>query len=292
MAMTDRKFGIALLTPSIILISLLFVYPICYSLYMSLHDKDPFSMEAAPFAGLEFYQSALTNPAFWIAFKNGIIYGGTTVLFQVILGVACALILNLPFAGRSVARGLVLLPYVIPTIGGTLIWKFMFNDILGVVNRSLMFLGILNEPIAWIGDTHWAMIGVITVSVWKFFPFVVICVLARLQTIPGDLYAAARVDGANFVHRFIDITIPQLKHILYVVILLRVIWMFNEFEAIYLLTGGGPVDATTTLPILAYQKAFLNFELSPAMAITIIMMVFLILSSIILFRIYRVEEEI
>jgi multiple sugar transport system permease protein len=136
------------------------------------------------------------------------------------------------------------------------------------------------------------MFGVIVVAVWKMFPFVIICVLARLQTIPEELYDAARVDGANAFNRFKDITIPQLRHILFVVILLRFVWMFNDFEMIWLLTKGGPVDTTTTLPIFTYLTSFKNFELSLGMATTIFMMFFLIIVSIIFFKIYKIDEEI
>ncbi len=184
------------------------------------------------------------------------------------------------------------MPYVIPTVGATLIWKWLYDDLLGIVNRVLLFLGIIDKSIAWLGDMKWAMIAVIIVGIWKMFPFVVICVLARLQTIPEDLYDAARVDGANAFQRFRDITIPQLRYILFIVVLLRFVWMFNEFEVIWLLTNGGPVDRTTTMPIFAYLTAFRNYQLSPGMAVTIIMMAFLIIMALIFFKIYKVEEEI
>ena len=291
MRFTDRKFGITLLIPAVLMVALLFVYPIAYSLFMSFHEKNPFGTEA-PYVGLEIFQTVLEDPDFWAAFKNGLIFGCSTVFFQLVIGMSLALLLNMPFGGRSVARGLVLLPYVIPAVGGALIWKWMYNDILGIVNRVLGFLRLIDRSIAWIGDPEWAMIGVIIVAVWKMFPFVVICVLARLQTIPGELYDAARVDGANAFYRFKDITLPQLRHILFVVILLRFVWMFNDFEMIWLLTKGGPVDTTTTLPIFAYLISFTRFKLSIGMTTTILMMVFLIIMSMIFFKIYRVEEEI
>lgn len=289
---SDRKFGIALLAPALLFIGLLFVYPIVYSLYMSFHEKDPFSAETAPYVAVENFQTLMEEEAFWTAFKNGLIFSFSTVLLQLVFGVAIALLLNRKFAGRAVARGLVLLPYVIPAIGAALIWQWMYNDLLGIINRVLISLRIIDQSVAWIGDPDWAMIGVIVVAVWKMFPFVIICVLARLQTIPEELYDAARVDGANAFFRFKDITIPQLRHILFVVILLRFVWMFNDFEMIWLLTKGGPVDTTTTLPIFTYLTSFKQFELSLGMATTILMMLFLIIVSIIFFRIYKIDEEI
>ena len=292
MDISDRKFGIALLAPALLFVGLLFVYPIVYSLYMSFHEKDPFSTEAAPYVALDNFQTLMEEEAFWTAFKNGLIFSFSTVLLQLIFGVSIALLLNRKFPGRAVARGFVLLPYVIPAIGAALIWQWMYNDLLGIINRVFIALGIIDQSIAWIGDPEWAMIGVIVVAVWKMFPFVIICVLARLQTIPEELYDAARVDGANAFNRFKDITIPQLRHILFVVILLRFVWMFNDFEMIWLLTKGGPVDTTTTLPIFTYLTSFKNFELSLGMATTILMMFFLIIVAIIFFKIYKVDEEI
>ena len=292
MDISDRKFGIALLAPALLFIGLLFVYPIIYSFYMSFHEKDPFSTDAAPYVAVDNFQTLMEEEAFWTAFKNGLIFSFSTVILQLVFGVSIALLLNRKFSGRAVARGLVLLPYVIPAIGAALIWQWMYNDLLGIINRVLISLGIIDQSIAWIGDPKWAMFGVIVVAVWKMFPFVIICVLARLQTIPEKLYDAARVDGANAFNRFKDITIPQLGHILFVVILLRFVWMFNDFEMIWLLTKGGPVDTTTTLPIFTYLTSFKNFELSLGMATTILMMFFLIIVSIIFFKIYKIDEEI
>ena len=292
MRFTDRKFGIILLMPAALLVALLFVYPIAYSFYMSFHEKDPFSTDTAPYVGLDNFKMALEDPAFWIAFKNGLIYGCTTVFFQVVVGISLSLLLNAAFAGRSVARGLILAPYIIPGVAVALIWRWMFNDFLGIVNRGLSFLGIINEPIAWFGDPNWAMIGVTIVGVWRYFPFVIIAVLARLQTIPEALYDAATVDGANAFQRFKDITIPQLRYVLFVVVLLRFLWMFNDFETIWLLTSGGPVNKTLTLPILVYITSFKKFELSLALSITVLMTIFLVLMAVVFFRIYRVEEDI
>jgi multiple sugar transport system permease protein len=292
MKFSDRKFGFTLLIPGLLFVGLLFIYPIAYSVYMSFHEKDPFSTEAAPYVGIENFQILMEEEDFWTAFKNGLVFSFSTVTLQLIFGVSIALLLNHQFAGRSVARGLVLLPYVIPAIGAALIWQWMYNDLLGIINRALIFLGIIDNSIAWIGNPDWAMFGVIVVAVWKMFPFVIICVLARLQTIPEELYDAARVDGANAFYRFKDITIPQLRHILFVVILLRFVWMFNDFETIWLLTKGGPVNTTTTLPIYAYLTSFKHFELSLGMTTTILMMAFLIVMALIFFKIYRVEEEI
>jgi multiple sugar transport system permease protein len=290
--LTDRTFGVTLLVPAVLLVALLFAYPIGYSIYMGFHNKDIFSTKTAPYVGMENFRNLMNDETFWNAFKNGLIYAFATVLFHICIGIPIALLLNIPFVGRSLARGLVMLPYVVPAIGAALIWKWLYNDMLGLVNYLLILVGLISKPIAWIGDRKWAMVGVTVVGAWKFFPFVVLCVLARLQTIPRELYDAARVDGASAFNRFKDITIPQLREILFVVILLRFVWMFNEFEMIWLLTKGGPMETTTTLPVLAYMLSFVNFDLSLGMAVTVFMLVFLLIMYLIYSKIYRAEGDI
>jgi multiple sugar transport system permease protein len=157
------------------------------------------------------------------------------------------------------------------------VWRWLFNDLYGLVNAVLMELGIISHPIAWLSQSPDAMIAVILVGTWKFFPFVVIAVLARLQSIPESLYEAARLDGASHWEQFWDITLPQLASVLAVVVLLRSIWDFKEFDLIYLMTGGGPGVTTQTLPILVYREAFqlLNFGRGAAVAVT--MFIFMLL---------------
>jgi multiple sugar transport system permease protein len=195
-------------------------------------------------------------------------------------------------AGRAVARGLVLLPYVLPSVASALIWKWIYNDLLGVLNYGLLALSLIDQPIGWLARPELAMPAVIAVAVWKNMPFVVLVVLARLQTIPGEYYEAAAVDGANAWQRFWRITLPQLRTILLIVVLLRFLWVFNEFDTIWLLTQGGPLQATVTLSILAYTRAFVEFKISQGVAVTVCMMLFLAVVSVGYFRAYRVEEEV
>jgi multiple sugar transport system permease protein len=289
--MTDRRFGALLLLPGAALTALLFAYPIFYTLNMSLREVDLFSV-GAPFVGLANFRYLIGNPDFWRAFRNGVVYAASTVSLQVGVGVALALLLNLPFAGRSVARGLMLLPYVLPSVASALIWKWIYNDILGVLNYGLVWLRLIDQPIGWLARPELAMPAVIAVAVWKNMPFVILVVLARLQTIPPEYYEAAAVDGANAWQRFWRITLPQLRTILLIVVLLRFLWVFNEFDTIWLLTQGGPLNATVTLSILAYTRAFVEFKISQGVAVTVVMMLFLALVSVIYFRTYRVEQEV
>ena len=151
-------------------------------------------------------------------------------------------------------------------------WRWLFNDFFGLVNAGLIGLDLIDRPVDWLGRMPNAMVSVVVVGAWKFFPFVVIAVLARLQTIPEPLYEAARLDGAGAWSRFRDVTLPQLADVLGIVVLLRAIWDFKEFDLIFLLTGGGPVNATRTLPLVVYQEAFGLNRMGPASAHAVAML--------------------
>jgi multiple sugar transport system permease protein len=174
----------------------------------------------------------------------------------------------------------VLFPYFVSTVVAVLVWRWLFNDLYGILNHLLMMSGLTDMPVDWLGSMPNALISVILVGAWKFFPFVVIATLARLQTIPDALYEAARIDGAGPVARFLDVTLPQLREVLLVVVLLRAIWDFKEFDLIWLLTGGGPVTSTQTLPLLVYQEAFalnrMGMASAYAVAMMAVMLVFMI----------------
>jgi multiple sugar transport system permease protein len=203
-------------------------------------------------------------------------------------GTALALMLNQRFRGRFLARGLLLFPYVIPSIVAVITWGWMFNDIYGIINHLLLKSGIVSKPIIISASKVGAMIAVILVGTWRFFPFVTISVIARLQTIQPELYAAAKVDGASVLQRFRYITLPELRGILFIVILLRGVWMFNEFDTIYLFTRGGPLGATRNLPLFTYMTAFERYNMGAGCAVAVISFLFLIGAYTVYSRSYRV----
>src|SRR5690606_11774476 len=154
------------------------------------------------------------------------------------------------FALRGAARALVLAPYLIPTIVAVLTWRFMFHDLVGILNYFLISTGITDSPVLWLSNRRYAMLAVIIVGVWKFLPFVVIAILGILQAIPNEQYEAAQIDGASSFQQFWRITLPYILPVFILTALLRTIWNFNKFDIIYLLTGGGPLKSTTTVPLL------------------------------------------
>jgi multiple sugar transport system permease protein len=213
-----------------------------------------------------------------------------TIVLQIILGVLAALLLNEAFRGRGVLRGVVLFPYMIPTIVAVILWKWLLNDSYGLVNHLLVAGGITRAPVPWLGK-DWIMTSLIMTSVWQFFPFVVVTYLARLQTIPPELYEAATVDGAGAVRRFLHVTLPHTRSVLFVIVLLRSIWMFTKFDTVWLMAGEGGVSRyVRTLPVYAYARTFTYLQAGMGAALAVIMFVMLLVATVFYFRVLRDEE--
>ncbi|MEP9377918.1 sugar ABC transporter permease [Aquabacter sp. CN5-332] len=252
--------GYLFVAPAVLLLIVFAAYPLASSLWLSLNNVEVFS--AAPeFVGLENYRALFSTAEFWDGLVNGLVFSVFTVVLQLLAGIATALLLNNAFRGRALVRGLILFPFVAPTIVAVLVFKWILNDLYGVANLALIDLGVISEGIAWLGSPDFAMPSVIAINVWMFFPFITIQVLARLQVIPSELYEAARVDGAGPLQRFWYVTLPELRSTILLVVFIRGLWMFNKFDTIWLLTQGGPVGTTETLPILAYVQAFQEYQL-------------------------------
>jgi multiple sugar transport system permease protein len=283
--------GFLVVLPALALILGLIVYPVAYSIWLSLLEKHSFFPQER-FIGLENYIYLWSDEEFWTSLWLGVVYSFWTILFQLILGVAAALILNESFVGRGLVRGMVLFPYMIPTIVAVILWKWLLNDTYGVVNYWLLALGISRDPIGFLGTDH-IMLSTIAMSVWQFFPFVLLSVLARLQTIPEELYEAAKVDGASAVRRFTHVTLPQIRGILFVVILLRSIWMFTKFDTVWLMgEGAGAGRYIRTLPVYAYMRTLTYYQAGLGAAIAVIMFVILMVTTAIYFGLFREEADI
>ena len=283
--------GWLLLAPSLLLIGGLILYPILYNLWLSLFDKHAF-MPAQTFVGLRHYRYFATDPEFWSSFYYGVVYAAVTMVFQLVLGVAAALLLNEGFRGRNLLRGVVLFPYLIPTIVAVILWKWLLNDSYGLVNHLLLVAGVVHAPVAWLGKDY-IMSSLIITSVWQFFPFVVVTYLARLQTIPPELYEAARVDGATAWRRFLHITLPATRTVLFVIILLRSIWMFTKFDTVWLMAGDGAVSRyIRTLPVYAYARSFTYLQAGMGAALAVLMFGMLLAGTAVYFRLFRDEEAL
>lgn len=275
--------GLALIAPTVLVFCAVIVYPLVSAIYLSLFSIFTPTLQGS-WVGLDNYRVLLSSGEFWVSLRNNLVWTAGTLTLQILFGVAMALVLHQNLWFRSLARSLILFPYFVSTVVAVLVWKWVFNDLYGILNHLMMTTGIIDWPVDYLGTMPNAMISVILVGAWKYFPFVVIAVLARLQTIPEPLYEAARIDGAGPVARFVDITLPQLRDVLVVIVLLRAIWDFKEFDLIYLMTGGGPVIATQTLPILVYKEAFALNRMGMAAAYAVVMMAVMLVFMILYIR--------
>jgi multiple sugar transport system permease protein len=271
------------------LTGVLILYPAYYAVQLSFFDADSF-ISTPVWVGLENYKTVLADSEFWSALIRGIIFAGTAIFLQILLGIGFALILDSAIPGKIILRGITVLPYLLPTVVVALIFQWMLDDHIGILTVLLENLGF-EEAATWANSPFWSMVLVIFVSVWLWTPFVTVCFLAGLQSVPEEMYEAARVDGANAWQRFWHITLPQLRPVLLVVVLLRAIWMFNKFDIVWLLTGGGPMHGTEHLPILAYRKAFDAFDVGIGATISTISFLILTIAILLFFWRFPIDER-
>ncbi|HXL46254.1 MAG: hypothetical protein AUH77_03260 [Candidatus Rokubacteria bacterium 13_1_40CM_4_69_39] len=282
--------GVLWILPALVLITSLILYPVAYAIWLSFFDKHSF-FPAERWVGLGNYARIAGDAEFWDSLWKGVVYAGASTGLQLVLGLAAALVLHQAFRGRTAIRALVLFPYMIPTIVAVIVWRWLLNETYGVVDDVLLRLRLVREPVVWLGVDH-MMASLIAVSVWQFTPFVVVSLLARLQTIPLELGEAARVDGASAWARFRHVTLPQLRAVLFVVVLLRSIWMFTKFDTVWLWgEGAGAGREIRTLPIYAYMRTFTYYQAGFGAALAVIMFLMLMAATLVYFRLFWGEED-
>jgi multiple sugar transport system permease protein len=284
-------FGFLLFLPSLLLIMGLFLFPMGYIFYLSFFEIGIFATDGI-FIGAENYITILSSPDFHSAVLIGIVFAIGSVAFQLILGVGIALLVNRSFFGASIARTLAIFPYLVPIIAVVIMWQWLLNPIYGAVNQYAVLLGVIEEPIEFFSHISLALPSVIVTSSWKFIAFASLIILARLQSIDDTQYEQAKICGASMLQTFREVTLPNLRSAILLVIFLRSIFMFNKFAAIWLFTAGGPLSRTTNLPIYIYQTTFLDFELGRGSATAIILFSLLIVFATFYFWNFKPSEEI
>ena len=250
----DREsfLGPAFITPAFILIVLLVAYPFCMALYFAMSNA--FIGRPSHFIGLTNFIKLWEADAFRQTFQNAFVFTALAMTFKLVFGIALALLLNEQLWFKRMTRGAILLPWVIPTALSTLGWWWMFNSLYSVVNWTGIALGIMTPPGPnWLGQQYYAMAAVVIVNIWRGLPFFAITILAGLVAIPKDLYEAAHSDGASAWARFWYITLPMLRPVLAVVVLFSTIFTFSDFNIVYVLTKGGPINSTHLLATYSRQ---------------------------------------
>lgn len=259
--------GLMFAMPALVVLAMLIGYPVLYTGVLSMTDRQ------GDFSGLSNFGDVLAARATPQAFTNTLWWVGGSIVFQVVLGTATAILLNQTFPGRGLVRSIAVIPWVVPGIVAATTWAWMFHTEFGIINYMLTAPGVIDEPIGWLTSPDTVMPAMIAINVWKLFPFVAIMVLAGLQSIPKELYEAAKVDGANFWHEVWYVTLPQVRPVLVAVTLLLVIWALNHITTIYAITGGGPANLTLITPIQIFRLAFESFQFNQAAALSVMFFV-------------------
>jgi multiple sugar transport system permease protein len=257
------------LAPALIATFVLVLGPVMETLWLSLHDVVLFRPQVRPFVGLANYVAALHDHAFWSGLGRSFIWVGAAVGLQFALGLTAALLLNRRFWWRPVARALVVIPWALPSVIIGLVWTWMLDFNLGIINQLGVQFGLLSGPVPWLAQPSTAMAAVILAITWQGFPFFCVTLLAGLQAIPREHYEAAAIDGAGTVRCFRYVTLPGLMPVMSTALLLRMIWVANSLDLLLVMTGGGPGTSTQTLPLYAFLTAWsgANYGYGSALAV-------------------------
>jgi ABC-type sugar transport system permease subunit len=273
------QLGYALVLPSFLVLCATVFYPIVQTFIASLYTNrlnQPYL--GTPFVGLANYTSLLGQAAFWKAVSHTLEYTVLSVAGEVVLGLLVALTINQQFPGRGLVRAAVLIPWSLPGIVIGLSWAWLYLVPFGVLNDLLMRLGVLSAPFSFLGDANAAMYSVSLASIWRQTPFAALILLAGLQSIPGELYEAAKIDGASRLQRLRHLTLPLLRGPILVVLIFRTLGSIRTFDLIFAMTRGGPIDRTETLSLYTYRLlfGFLDIGLGSAAAVTMVLLASLI----------------
>lgn len=278
--------------PALVLISVLTIYPIVDAFWVSLHQYSLRRPNAFPFVGLENYISLLTTSDFWNSLYVTVLFTFWTTILVLAVAIGVGLVLNEPFWGRGFMRALILLPWAMPGVVSALMWQWVYNGQVGILNGALYSLGIINQYHAWLIESNTMYPSLIFANVWDTFPFSALIVLASLQSVPAELYDAARVDRAGVLGRFRYITLPWLTQPILIILILQALGGLRLFDIIYLLTGGGPGNATTTIGFAAYQTAFLDFDFGLGNAYSYIIAILTLIVALVYMRLLWKRGEI
>lgn len=288
--LSDRQLAFLLVIPAAILLLAFAVYPFLIAADNGFFNVDLLTGHRT-FAGLDNFAKVVGDPDIQAAFARSVAWTIANVIIQVCAGVGVALLLNAKMRGQTIIRGLVLFPYMVPAIVAALVFRFLFSDTTGLVNYLLVASGISHTPISFLSSPDTVLATLVIVNCWKYVPFMVILALARLQTVPRDLYDAASIDGAGRIATFWNVVLPWLMPVLIVAALLRTIWTAYDFDLPYLLAFGGPLGASTTIPIEIKTLAYGQQEIGVASALAVCVAILLTVSAYFFLRAYGRSER-
>lgn len=264
------------LFPAVAITAAVVLFPVLQTGWLSLQDFLLYNPDEAKFVGLGNFAQILQDEVFWISLQHSLVWIVAVVGIQFLLGLGVALLLNQSFWWRGLARALVVIPWALPSVIIGLMWTWMYDFNLGVLNDIAVRTGLVARPVAWLADPGTALPSVMLALVWQGFPFFAVTILAGLQTVPAELYEAAEIDGASQSQQLFHVTLPAIADVIATALLLRTIWVANSLDIILVMTGGGPGYATHTLPLYSFLKAYSGMEFGYGAALAIILTLLLL----------------
>ncbi|SUN77090.1 ABC transporter permease SP1689 [Streptococcus massiliensis] len=276
--------------PAMLIVLVLFMYPFFSSIFYSFTNKN-LIMPNYRFVGLDNYKAVLSDPNFFMAFFNSLKWTIFSLVGQVLVGFVLALALHRVKHMKKLYRTLLIVPWAFPTIVIAFSWQWILNGVYGYLPNLIVKLGLMDHTPTFLTDSAWAFICLVAINIWFGAPMIMVNVLSALQTVPQEQFEAARMDGATAWQVFRYVTFPHIKVVVGLLVVLRTVWIFNNFDIIYLITGGGPSNATMTLPIFAYNLGWGTKLLGRASAVTVLLFIFLLSICFIYFAIINKWEK-
>lgn len=279
--------------PALLFMAALIFYPIVYSFILSMQKVEVTTLMQAEKEWVWFrnYKKIFASADLWNALRVTLVFTAACIFFQFTIGFLLALLFKRTTRIFKFMKAVMLVPYIIPATASAILFKFFFATDGGIINELLLFLGVIQERISWLIRPDTALVSVITANIWSGIPFNMILLSTGLANIPEDFYESAEIDGANFLQKFIYITVPSLMSSIKAVLVLGVVYTFRCFEQTYVMTSGGPVGGTTLMTIYSYKKSFVEFKFSEGAAITNVLFIVLFLVGLFYIRMIGKDEE-
>lgn len=290
---TGGSYPYLLLSPAVLVAAAIVLLPMVYTIGLSMFEYILWKPKDIHFLWFQNYAALLHDPVFGVSVLHTLLWIVGVIILQFLLGLATALLLNRDFFWQGIARSLILIPWITPSVITALMWRWMYDGNTGVINELLAHFGIIHQFIPWLATPTTALPSIMVALMWQGFPFFAIMILAGLQTIRPEYYEAAEVDGASSVRKFFSITLPLLSPVILTTLLLRTIWVANSFDVIFIMTGGGPGYSTYTIPLYSYLQAYktLNFGYASTLAVAMTLLVGLIVAAYVI-RILKTEDTL
>jgi len=287
--MKERHKGIILLLPALLVMALFTVYPMVRGVTMSFTNAN-IMRKTNDFVGLENYARMLTDEVFWISLRQSVALTVIVVLLQLVFGLILASAMTQRLPGMGVYKSIIMASWVIPVAATVTMFKFMAQPDIGLINILLRDLGVEGMNKYWFGEPQVAFTFIILLHLWRNVPFYGVAFLAAMQAIPKDYYEAAQLDGANAMQRFFAITLPGIRSMIVVMVTIHVLWTFNNFDFVYLSTGGGPINRTDVLPVYVYRKSWASYTVGYAASMGVVMLILLMIYFVVYTRLFERQE--